>query len=727
LAAWFLTAVCALVWGGMARGQPPPAGSRDGLFITVPNPITDNAVSEIEAKVKRALDRQHRRIRTIVFDFNPNDAPSGTSRPAPCTALAYYVRDLRLGRVANVPVMATVAFVHHDVTRHTVLPALACGELIMSNRARIGDALRDQQGLDPSTALAYKVIAQSSPVEDLILRMVDPDMEVRKVQTREGLRYLDRKKLEKQQKDEAGLPRDLGVPPGLEARHVLLTTAQARDLGLCKGIYETRAEVARALLLLPRSLSEDVLGGRTQIPWRIEVRGTINRAKLDSLERRVKAAISHDANLLILQLDCEGGETVDAATFAQSLRQLRDNSGNLPVKTVAYIPPGRSLGAGTFLALGCSEIVMARDAVLGNFDYLKGQSPEALKAKRDMLVRLAADRGCPPLLFEAMLDPNLSLYRVHSKTDPGDFRVVREEEVLADARSAHPRWVPEGRLPKPPGEFLKLDAALAAEWGVASHGDVDTPEALYAAAEIDDPARVRLARDDWLDKVAEFFREPLVNVFLIMIGIAGLILELKMPGVGLPGVIAAVCFVLFFWAHSFVGQFTMLAVLLFVLGLIMIGLEIFVLPGLGVTAISGVLLVIASLVLVTLERMPETSQDWMNLGARVSAFGVSLVIAIVGAFVLAWYLPHLPYASRLVLAPPTDEEGSRENASLAATEASAALLGAIGEAATTLRPAGKARFGDDFIDVVAEGDYVNPGARVQVIEIEGNRIVVKEV
>ncbi|MGE3806887.1 MAG: NfeD family protein, partial [Gemmataceae bacterium] len=57
----------------------------------------------------------------------------------------------------------------------------------------------------------------------------------------------------------------------------------------------------------------------------------------------------------------------------------------------------------------------------------------------------------------------------------------------------------------------------------------------------------------------------------------------------------------------------------------------------------------------------------------------------------------------------------------------AALLGTIGEAATTLRPAGKARFGDEFIDVVAEGSYVQPGTRIQVIEIEGNRIVVKEI
>src|SRR5262249_38499916 len=165
-------------------------------------------------------------------------------------------------------------------------------------------------------------------------------------------------------------------------------------------------------------------------------------------------------------------------------------------------------------------------------------------------------------------------------------------------------------------------------------------------------------------------------------------------------------------------------VLLFVLGLILIGLEIFVLPGFGVTGISGIALMIVSLALVTLEKMPESSSDWLDLGARLSTFGISLVAAIAGAFMLAWYLPHIPYANRLVLLPPSEE---KDAAHMEETSARAALLGAIGVAETALRPAGKARFGDDFLDVVAEGDYVNPGSRVQVIEIEGNRIVVKAV
>jgi membrane-bound ClpP family serine protease len=223
-----------------------------------------------------------------------------------------------------------------------------------------------------------------------------------------------------------------------------------------------------------------------------------------------------------------------------------------------------------------------------------------------------------------------------------------------------------------------------------------------------------------------------VSVFLIMIGIACLVLELKVPGVGLPGVIAAVCFVLYFWAQSqLAGQIVTLAILLFILGLILIGLEIFVLPGSAILGISGVVLVILSLALATLEKKPETTQEWLSFGKTLGGIGISLAGAILLVSLVAWYLPSIPWASRLILKPPTEGEGTVDEFAdtLAAGQQAdlAALLGAIGVAATTLRPAGLAQFGEDYIDVVTDGSFIAAGSRIQVIEIEGNRIVVKEV
>jgi membrane-bound serine protease (ClpP class) len=105
-----------------------------------------------------------------------------------------------------------------------------------------------------------------------------------------------------------------------------------------------------------------------------------------------------------------------------------------------------------------------------------------------------------------------------------------------------------------------------------------------------------------------------------------------------------------------------------------------------------------------------------------------MVGATVAAFVVARYLPNIPYANRLVLSPPGEKEGSEIATAASGTyEAMAALLGAVGTSATALRPAGMASFGDAYVDVVSEGNFIPAGARVQVIEIEGNRVVVKEV
>src|SRR5207253_1503475 len=142
---------------------------------------------------------------------------------------------------------------------------------------------------------------------------------------------------------------------------------------------------------------------------------------------------------------------------------------------------------------------------------------------------------------------------------------------------------------------------------------------------------------------------------------------------------------------------------------------------------SGIILVLGSIGLAAYGHWPRSSEEWIGYGHALSPFTFSILGAIVAAFILARYLPHIPYVNRLMLRPQ-DETGEFGDEPVESIHPEmAALLGAIGVAATPLRPAGKVQFGDDFVDVVAEGSYVQPGTRVQVVEIEGNRVVVKEV
>jgi membrane-bound serine protease (ClpP class) len=662
--------------------------TRDGLYITVANPITETAVSLIKQRVKDAAGRQKRTLKVVVFDFNQHGKASGTSNVFPCMELKNFISDLGSGQIAGCKDVLTVAYVREEVTDHTVLPVLACREIVMSSKGKLGNILGSQGKLPPEEARqAYVKTAATHPAGDKVLAKME----------------LPSKNLS------------------------LYDLKEAQAIGLCTVPQETPSDVKDQYGLPALSMREDALEGRTPVVWRIEVHGGLSGGKLNSLDRRIKNAIRNKANLIILHLDCEGGETADAAIMAERLRNLTDESGVHKVKTVAYVPPGKVLGAATFLAVGCSEIAMAPDAQLGGFDYLQESKPKDLDVIREMLVKLAAVQGYHTGLFEAMLTPGAKVYYCRHTARAGAFKVLTAEELKKTNE-----WTADKPIQSAgeKGGFFSLDAKTAQQYGIARYSDISSVEALYARYEIPDAAKVEVSRDDWLDAVAAFLRSPIVNVILIMVGIAGLILELKMPGFGLPGIIAAICFVLFFWAHAFAGQstleFTLLAILLFVLGLALLAIEIFVLPGFGVTGISGIILIVISLVLVLLEQMPATSEQWMNLGGAVTTVAVGLVAGLCAALVVARYLPNMPYANRLILQPPVEEMDPAAQTTPEGVQA-AALLGAIGVAATTLRPAGKAQFGDEFVDVVAEGDYVNAGGRVQVIEIEGNRIVVKEI
>src|SRR5262249_16783827 len=122
--------------GGCLAAMPASAQqARDGLFITVPNPIDDKAVSQVERKVQEAIERQKRNISIVVFDFNPQGLPSGTSDWNSPNRLAEYIRHLQQGTVPgkNYPHITTIAFIQNLVIKQTVLPVLACKQIVMSS------------------------------------------------------------------------------------------------------------------------------------------------------------------------------------------------------------------------------------------------------------------------------------------------------------------------------------------------------------------------------------------------------------------------------------------------------------------------------------------------------------------------------------------------------------------------------------------------------------------
>jgi membrane-bound ClpP family serine protease len=707
-----------------AHAQDDPAQPADGRYIFVRNPIDTEVVNRVKIQL---VDQNKRPGVKIIFDFNPQGAPSCTTDYGTCRDLATFILGLQD--------VTTVAYVHISnpgverppaaVTGHTVLPVLACKEIVMSAEARIGDAVREQAGpVLPDQIQFYEHVAKSrGRYPAIVLKMLDKDVEVVEGTLNNGVWYID-----KRRKKEEPRFQETGAAPGLGPGRIGIYTAQQAEkyYRLCNLIRETPTEVIEAYGLPPRSLHGDPLEGRTPDTWRIVVSGSLDRALHEKLDRRIRQVVAQRANVILLQLECGGGDPVIARELADSLRTLRDDRGDEPVMTIAYVTR-HAHDLALFLALGCTEIVMDDMAKLGDFEDLLGAHPEGKLAIEKPLLELAQEQGYSTLLIRGMLNKELAIYQVTNFNDRVE-QVFMDSADLEKLRREKKNGV-DAEPVKEPGAWFSLSADKAEKFHMSQHKFVGDPDkSLAIVKNYYGWKRIRDANSDWLDAVAGFLRHRVVAWFLVMIGIAALILEFKLPGATVPGIVAAVCFVLYFWAHSQLsGSLTWLGVLLFVLGLILIGLEIFVFPGVGVLGFSGIALMLGSLALVTLVKKPETSREWFDLGVTVTTLGLSLVGAVVGAVVLAWYLPHLPFAHRWVLKPAGANVDTLEEEPVSALEANAGLLGAIGIAATALRPAGKVRFGDDFVDVLAEGDYVESGARVQVIEIEGNRIVVKEV
>jgi membrane-bound ClpP family serine protease len=704
-----------------AAAQEP---ANDAVFVTVQNPITSDAFKRIQNEVNaRINDAGERRVETVVFDFNPSDKPASTADFGPCSDLADFISSLKN--------KTTIAFVHGPVTGHAVLPVLACKEVVMSPK---GGALGPVVTEGVAALKPYMIQAYRIPVSPdrwaIVQKMFDPNVKLVKGPARAGAGtvYAD-------ERDRDQVARIAGRPtpvPGVQEGQLASYPAQlARELELAKGLADTRKEVAELYGLPPSSVRDDPLQGRAPVAFQWTLKGDVDGAMRESVNRVVRDVRKKGGNVLILVMNC-GGTDLDAARgLADDLIQAQ--GGPDAVQVVAFVPESAP-DAAAVVALGCSEIVMskpkpgadgeAKEATFGNFDrYLKTAKPAAVDAQRQALRALAEGRGYPGILIDGMLDRGVEIVRARgTNANRNKTKLMTRADFESEKKTGD--WADAPAVVKPKNVPFQLTATQASELGLARFvvpsRDVKDVCAIYGIGDAKDPD------PGWVDRFAEFLRIPAVTIILVMVGFIGLILELKVPGLTIPGIVAALCFILVFWAQSRYDTIFVLAILLFILGLVLLAIEIFVLPGFGVCGICGVGLMLAGLGLVTLEKVPTNMSEGVALALRMSYFLFALIGAVVAAFVVARFLPQVPGANRLLLAPPTEQPNASELALPGASEA-LGLLGAIGTSTTPLRPAGVVRFGDKFVDVVSDGGFIPSGSRVQVIAVEGTRIVVKEV
>jgi membrane-bound serine protease (ClpP class) len=344
----------------------------------------------------------------------------------------------------------------------------------------------------------------------------------------------------------------------------------------------------------------------------------------------------------------------------------------------------RAFSAGALIALATDGIYMLPGSVMGAATPVTATGENAheniVSAMRSEMRALAEARGLDPRIAEAMVDETV------------------EVEGLVEA-----------------GKLLTLTAEEAERVGYADV--VGDWSGLTRALEVAD-APLHEARINWAERVVRFFTHPVVAPMLLSLGFLGLLIEMKTPTFGLAGLAGAGSLAMFFGSHYLVGLAGLEEIILLAAGLLLIGLEIFVIPGFGIAGIAGGLAVGASIFL-SLVGGFATAADLTSAAGILSLTGIVVIVA-------GWALfRSLPRSGRftksgLMLGDAT----SRETGYLSAAPR-AELIGQVGHAVTDLRPAGTARFGDERLDVVADSAWISAGTPVRVIRSEGYRHVVE--
>ena len=257
---------------------------------------------------------------------------------------------------------------------------------------------------------------------------------------------------------------------------------------------------------------------------------------------------------------------------------------------------------------------------------------------------------------------------------------------------------------------------------VSSRADI---EARYARLQ----GELLLLEPGAIDTAVQILNSPWITGLLLVLGLVGIYLEFNSPGIGLGGLLAAVCFATFFWSHFLGGTANWLAAVLFLLGVGFLAVEMFILPGFAVAGIAGIVLLIASLVLAMQGFfIPHSPHELAMLTQTLLVVFFSGLSFAVAAMVISKRFGSVPLLRRLLLAPPEPSPaGSGIDMASGLPTESPIAVGQVGVAQSALRPGGKARFGNRYADVVADGAFITKGTRVKIVHISGNRVVVNEV
>lgn len=430
----------------------------------------------------------------------------------------------------------------------------------------------------------------------------------------------------------------------------------------------------------------------------------IGSASWRYLQKGFQQAAENNADVVILHINTYGGTTEHADSMRTMILQSK-----MPV--VAYID-NNAASAGALVSIACDSIYMCKGANIGAATVVN-DTGEALPDKyqsymRSMMRSTAQAHGKVmrvnangdtvkqwfrnPLIAEAMVDPRTSV----SEIGDDSTRVVTF--TTAEALKFH----------YCEGVEESIDGVIKNRLKIESY-DVITYTPTF------------------VDELIGFFGSGAVQAILIMIIIGGIYFELQTPGMGFPSLAAVVAAVLYFSPLYIDGLAQSWEIIAFAVGVILIMLEIFVVPGFGVTGISGIVLVFGSLFLALVNNVSP-----IDLGYSTNSDIMWAMIVVMAGFllgvVLILYITHKIGDRGIMSKSALQLEQRVEDGYIGVPTDLSAYVGCEAMARTVLRPAGKVKMADgEVVDAVSTGDFIDAGEKVKVVKYENTQLYVEKI
>lgn len=405
------------------------------------------------------------------------------------------------------------------------------------------------------------------------------------------------------------------------------------------------------------------------------------------MNRRVKLAMEQaevlQVDLILIEMDTYGGAVTDADEIRTRILESK-----IPV----YVFINKdAASAGALISIACDSIYMAPGSSIGAATVVNGADGTAAPDKyqsymRSMMRSTAEATGRNPQIAEAMVDEKLVVAGISDATSVITFSVA---EAIQNGFCE--------------GEYTSQKAILAAQ-NLQS-------------------AQVIAYEEKTVDSIVSFFLSPAVSGILIILIIGGIYFELQTPGIGFPLAIALSAAALYFIPYYLNGLAENWEILAFVIGIILLAVEFFILPGFGVFGVAGIFLTLGGLVL---GMLPNQAFDF-ELVPSSQLFGALLTVilsALAAVGMVFW------------LTPKVNEWGAFKHLTLASTQESSqgytsriyaeSLLGKTGKVHSRLRPSGRVEIDGEIYDAYSRGEFLEQGEAIEVISTEGTSLRVKK-